>query len=414
MSTPAVEGFDPASPTFAEDRFAVLAALREQGPVAYVPAIDMWAVTGYQAVREVLADPGTYANGGTYLPSHHLPAASFAAYPADGPLWRYSMVSSDGEQHRRLRGPIARAFTAARVRALEPDVLDDACHLLTRLAAQLAEVATADLLAGFARPLPARTIARFFGLPVEEAARFSAWSEAFTIPQVPGLPEAAYVHAAGQLAAFDAYVRDLVTGDPDQLGEGIVRVLVTGAREGSHDLTEDEMVGGIATTLFAGHETTVATLGNVLVRLLADRDRWAALAGGHGEVDPLLEELLRVDTSGIGLFRTLSAATSLAGVDLPTGAKMWVAFGAANRDPGLYAHPDAVAPGRRQAPPVTFGHGLHSCIGVTLARTQVRAAITEVPAALPALTLVRPSAEVPNFILRAQASLAVRLGDVAG
>jgi cytochrome P450 len=94
---------------------------------------------------------------------------------------------------------------------------------------------------------------------------------------VPGLPTAAYVAAATQFAEFDAYVRDIVTGDRGTVGDGIIRTLVAGRRDGSHDLTEDELVGDIANVVFAGHETTVSTLSNMLVRLLRDRDLWDGL-----------------------------------------------------------------------------------------------------------------------------------------
>ena len=387
--------FNPASSHFATERFTALAALRDQGPVTHVPALGMWAVTGHRAVREVLADPARFPSGGTYLPVDHLPAAAFAVYPADGPLWRHSMVSSDGEQHRRLRAPMARAFTARRVQALEPVIAADAEALVAGLFATGAT--SADLVDSVARPLPARTVARIFGLPVAEAERFPQWSDAFLVPQVPGLPEAVYVESARQFAEFDTYVRRLVTGDLRDVGEGVVRALV----EDDHDLTEDELVGDIANVVFAGHETTMSTLSNAFVRLLRDRTAWAALADGTAPADDLVEELLRVDTAGIGLFRATAEPVRLAGADLPAGARLWVSFGAANRDPEVFDDPDGVRPGRPRArESVTFGHGIHACIGAALARLQLRIALTAVPRAHPALRLDGVVAETPNFTIR--------------
>jgi cytochrome P450 len=402
----AVESFDPASPTMAEDRFDVLATLRSVSPVAYVPAIRMWAVTGYDAVREVLADPDTFRSGGTYLPSEHLPAEAFAAYPADGPLWRHSMVSADGEQHRRLRSAMTRAFTARRVRTIEPDIRADAELLAGRL---FVDSDQDDLVAAFARPLPSRTIARFFGLPMADADRFSGWSDAFLVPQVPGLPVEAYVGAARQFAEFDAYVRGLLTGDLADVGEGLVRDLVRGRADGSHDLDEDELVGDVANVLFAGHETTVSTLSNLFVRLLRDRTTWQGLAAGGDAGDGLVEELLRLDTAGVGLFRSCSRETTVAGVTVPAGARLWVAFAAANRDPAAFDHPDRLDPARPGTPgPLTFGHGAHVCIGSALARTQVRAALDVVPRLFPTLRLDGPVREVPNFIIRSTPHVPVR------
>lgn len=394
----AVDSFDPASPTMAADRYAVLAALRGESPVVFVPAVQMWAVTGHAAVREVLVDHRRFRSGGTYLPAQHLPEASFAEYPADGPLWRHSMVSADDEQHRRLRTAMTRAFTMRQVGTLEPDVLADAEVLAGGLVADGPEV---DLFARFVRPLPSRTIARFFGLSVQEAPRFSGWSDAFLVPQVPGLPETAYATAARRFAEFDAYVRSLVTGDLDDVGPGIIHDLVTGHRDGLHDLTEDELVGDIANVLFAGHETTVSTLSNVLVRLLRDRPLWAALAAGEVDLPPLVDELLRLDTSGVGLFRMTVEPTTLAGVDIPAGARLWVSFAAADRDPATFDQPDDLQVRRaRAAEAMTFGHGVHRCIGTALARTQVRIVLQVLPRLVPTLHLTGPVQEVPNFIIR--------------
>lgn len=404
---------DPASPTMAEDRFDDLAALRSQAPVVFVPSIRMWAVTGHDAVREVLGDPARFRSGGTYIPSQHLPAESFRAYPQDGPLWQHSMVSADDGQHRRLRTAMARAFTARRVHELEPEIRADATLLVETLVGQLAGQTggadgDADLVAGFARPLPSRTIARVFGLPLADAGRFPAWSDAFLLPLVPGLPDELYVGAARQFAQFDAYVRALVTGDLADVGPGVVRDVVTGAREGSHDLTEDEMVGDIANVLFAGHETTVSTLSNAFVRLLRDRALWDRLAEGEEDLPPLVEELLRLDTAGVGLFRACPDATTLAGVELPAGARLWVSFAAANRDPARFEAPDDLRPARpRVADHLTFGHGVHSCIGSALARVQVQVALDVVPRLAPSLHLTGPVPEVPSFVIRTTPHLPV-------
>ena len=168
--------------------------------------------------------------------------------------------------------------------------------------------------------------------------------------QVPGLPAAAYISAATQFAEFDAYVRGIVTGDPDCLDDGIIRTLVTGWRDGTHDLTEDELVGDIANVVFAGHETTVSTLSNILARLLRDRHLWNALQ--EGVVD--------------------------------------------------------VAAGRSSIKnQMTFGHGRHVCIGAALARAQITLAITALPRAQPGMRLSGEVSELPNHFLRMTPELPV-------
>ena len=397
MTLAAVDRFDPMSPTFTTDRFALMRELREQAPAVLVPGIGMWAVTGYDAVREVLGDEVRFPASGGYSGLRHLSDEARAVYPVDGPLFAYAVISTDDPLHSRLRAPMTAAFTPRRIQALESVVRADAEQIAIGL---LASGDVVELYGQFCRQLPPRTICRVFGLPVEEAPRFSAWSGSFIALQVPGLPVRAQVQAMTDIAEFDAYVRDIVTGDLSGLDDGIVRTLVEGGRDGSCDLTEDELVGTIANVLFAGHETTVATLSNVLVRLLADRAQWADLAGG-ADPAPLLEELLRIDTSVIGLFRRTATATRLGGVDLPADAPLWGAFGAANRDPAAFERPDEFVLDRPRTPvPLTWGHGAHYCLGSVLARMQLRIALGTLPRLCPTLHLVGDVVEVPNHIAR--------------
>ncbi|MPQ98871.1 cytochrome P450 [Modestobacter sp. I12A-02628] len=406
MSSTAVDRFDPMSPSFAAERFALMSELRAQAPAVFVPGIGMWAVTGYDAVREVLGDEERFPAGGGYNALRHLSAEARAVYPVDGPLFAYAVISTDDPLHARLRAPMTAAFSPRRVQALDAVVRADAEQIAGQVAARVQEQGQAvDLYEQVCRRLPPRTICRVFGLPVEEAPRFSAWSASFIALQVPGLPIEAQVQAMTDIAEFDAYVRDIVTGDLSGLDDGVLRTLVEGRRDGTCDLTEDELVGNLANVLFAGHETTVGTMSNMLVRLLRDRDHWAALAAG-ADPAPLLEELLRIDTSVMGLFRSTAAATRVDGVEVPAGAPLWVAFGAANRDPRAFDRPDEVLLDRPRTPvPLTWGHGAHYCIGTALARQQLRAVMTALPRACPALHLVGDVVEVPNHIARVSVAI---------
>lgn len=395
----AVERFDPTSPNLAVDRFPILADIQREAPVAFIPAIGMWAVTGYDAITEVLSDPERFPSGGGYTVPPHLPAEARAIYDVDQALWTYALIGTDDDLHRRLRSPMTAAFTARRVKQLEPVIAQDAAHLLDQLFSDGNDVV--DLYARFVRPLPSRTIARFFGLPVEDAPRFSAWSGAFLTVQVPGLPAPAYIEAATQFAEFDTYIRQIVNSDLSTVNNGIIHSLVTGWRQGTHDLTEDELVGDIANVVFAGHETTVSTLSNMLVRMLRDPDLWTALSNGTSDVTAMVDELLRLDTSVIGLFRSTSTTTQIGEVTIPAHTPLWVAFGAANRDPHVFADPNTMNPTRANLKEqMTFGRGRHICIGATLARAQITRAITTLPRTYPTLQLAGDAPEAPGHLLR--------------
>lgn len=398
MTTSPADRFDPTSATMATDRFALLAELRAVSPVQYVPSIGLWAVTGYDALKEVLGDPERFPSGLGYRAPDHVPAEAFDVYPADGPIWKYPLIGTDKELHRRLRAPLLAAFKPERIRALEPVIVADAADLLDDL---FSDGEPADLYAKVVRPLPSRTIARLFGLPVEEAPRFAGYSSAFVTLQLPGLPAEAYIEASRQFAEFDAYVREIVTGDLAQIGEGVIRTFVEGARTGAHDLDEDEMVGDIANVLFAGHETTVSTLSNIFARLLSDRPLWSELSEGRADVAALAAELARLDTSVIGLFRYTAEDTTVDGVEIPAGAGIWAAFGATNRDPSAFADPDALDLRRAaERSPLTFGYGAHYCIGRLLAETQIRVALEATSRRYPSLSAAAPVFEAPSYLLR--------------
>ena len=395
---------DPARPDFAASRFEILAALRAEAPATFVPAIGAWAVTRMAEVREVLGRPERFRSGGAFSASGHLVAEARALYDVDRPLFTAIHINTDRPLHTRLRTPMTAAFRPQRMRALEAGVRAE----ITRLADHLFDdTPVADLVARLARPLPMRTICRLLGLPLEHDERLEAWNEAFAMFAVPSLPPVVQIDVAARLAAFEDYVRDAVEGRMP-LAPGLITELLDGRRAGAHDLNDDELVGSLAGIIFAGHETTVSTLANGFTRLLRDRTTWTALADGSADADAVTEEILRLDTSVIGLYRVATEEVDLGGVIIPGEALLWISYAAANRDPEAFGRPDELRPGRDHATRhVTFGHGIHYCIGEALARTQVRCAVAELPARYPTLRLVDDVSELPNHALRSTLAVPV-------
>ncbi|MFD6415798.1 cytochrome P450 [Streptomyces sp. NPDC060194] len=417
------ERFDPLSPTFPAERFSLLDELGAQAPAVHLPAIGAWAVTRYADVRTVLDDPETFPSAGEHTRRAYLPPAALAVYPLDAPLFRYALVDVDRPLQARLRGALAKAFTPQQARALEPVLAEDIDRLLTEALGTgapepgaprtggPADGEVVDLAAEFTRTMPIRTICRVFGLPLSMSDRLREWAAAFVAINTPGLPVAHHVRAAESFADLDAYVGGLLDGGPDALGDGLVRDLVLGRERGEHDLTRAELTGNIGNVMFAGHETTASTLTNVLARLLRERRLWAGLGAGRLEPADLIEELLRVETSVIGLHRSTRRPTRLGGTLIPADALLWVAFAAANRDPEVFPDPDRVDPGRvHTRRPLTFGHGVHVCLGAALARTQLRLTLADLPRRHPDLRLAGETPEIPFHLIRSRPALPVTLG----
>ena len=362
---------------FVRHRYAVLAALRDQAPAVFVPAVGLWAVTRYDTVRAVLGDPDRFPSGGSFGASTRLAPAAARHYDFTRPIFRHSLINTDRGEHARLKAPLVAAFSAHRIRTLSKAVAEDTAELLDAVAAALHGGKPVDLRALFTGPLPLGTLCRLFGIPRADGPAISHESQAVSLIAAPGLPEAVQVDAATRLAALDTRLRRLVA-DRDAraaLDDGLIRDVLAARDRGDNDLTDDELVGNLGGLVFAGHETTVNTLTNAVARLLRDRDLWTALGGGRVDLDRLVDELLRLDTSVIGLYR-------------PAGATLWPSFAAANRDPARFPDPDRLDLQRpRDQRHLTFGHGVHHCMGALLAQMQIRTAVDALTRSFPSLHL---------------------------
>jgi cytochrome P450 len=324
-------------------------------------------------------------------------------------MFAKNLINVDKPLHKRLRDPLMSTFTAKRVQALAPTVIADIEELLETIAESGNQT---DLLTGLCRPLPLRTICRLLGVPLEDAEKLRNWSDALIAFQTPGLPLEVAIAAANGLVALEEYIRAAIaekTATPD---EGLISALIAGRAAGENDLSDEELLADIGVVFFAGHETTINTIANSFHSLLLQRDQWDAVVSGTLDAENLTDELLRHDTSVMGLYRSATVDTEIGGVSVPKGATVWVSYAAANRDPAHFDAPEVLQCPRHNARQhVTFGYGAHYCVGPLLARLQLREAITRTAKRFPAMRLesgvIVP--EIPHHGLRAPIMLPVIL-----
>ncbi len=410
MSHPtAAAQFDTSNPRFTTDRFALLAQMRADAPVTFLPTLHVYAVTRWQEVHDVLGDAVTFASSEAFSAGLHLAPEASAIYSLTSPLFACNLINVDKPLHTRLRDPLMAAFSPKRIQSLAPLVVADVEDLLNAIAATGSQT---DLLQTLCKPLPLRTICRLLGVPLADAEKLSGWSDALIAFQTPGLPVEVQVAAAHGLRELDNYVREKVAQKAAMPDDGLISALVASRAAGENDLSEDELVADIAIVFFAGHETTINTIANGLHSLLERRDYWEAVGLETVDTDNLIDELLRHDTSVIGLYRRATVDTVISGVSIPQGATVWVSYAAANRDPALFDAPETLQCPRANARQhLTFGYGAHYCIGPLLARLQLREAVTLTAKRFPQMRLV-PDAivpEVPTHGLRAPLALPVLL-----
>ncbi|MEJ3749938.1 cytochrome P450 [Actinomycetes bacterium KLBMP 9797] len=369
----------------------ILDRLRDRGPVHRVrllPDDDVWLVMSYQDVLAAFSDPGLsnedrYVNG-----------------TGEGDQLGGSMLTADPPDHTRLRRLVSAAFTPRRVDGLRPAIARIAGELLDAIAPE----GSADLVASYALPLPTRVICALLGVPDEDRDQVRTWSDALFAAPVDAAAVAAVLAAR---SALRGYLAELVAAKRRAPGDDLLSAL--SARDDR--LTDDELVATGVLLLVAGHETTAGLIAAATLRLLAHPDHLARVRRDRALLAPAIEESLRVDGAVVlGVVRYTKADVTVAGVRIPAGEAVLLCTPAANRDPARFADAGAVDLARPENPHLSFGHGIHFCLGAPLARLEARIALGALLDRLPDLALAVPPAEVRwrSGAVRRLATLPVR------
>lgn len=357
---------DPLSADFLEDPYPHLAEQRSAAPVAYCEAIDMWLVTGHAEVEQVFMSPEIFSAANAQTPL--LPLCEEAAtILAAGFHIQPVMTNLDLPAHARIRRRLARAFSPRRMRSLEP-VIEQRC---AGIVAGWAGSDRVDLVRDLCYPLPALTIFTMIGFPDSDADQIKEWC-ADKLAVNWGRPSRDHqIRAAETMVAFWEYCADFIETRRNQAGDDLTTDLIRDETDGSEPLTDRELTSIVFGLSFAGHETTTNQAANCLRRVL-EEGMWSELRRDRGLVAGAVEEAIRHDSSTIAWRRITTQETSLGGVRLPAGAKICVSMAAANRDPDQFEDPDRFDPRRANADRhISFGKGLHYCLGAKLARIEV-------------------------------------------
>jgi cytochrome P450 len=405
---PVDESFDPLSPEFLSDPYAVLANLPHDGaPVFFAPSIGYYVITRYQDIENVFKDPASYSAAVAQAPLVPLVPEAQQILLAGGHRPQPSMVSLDEPEHARLRKPAARAFSMKRVTAMIPAIEATTGKLLDAVTAE----EEFDLVAALAFPLPATIVFTLMGVPERDHPRLKQWC-GYRAALGWGRPAPEdQVEIATNMAAYRKYLRDLVTAKTETPGDDVTGDLIAIHEENPERLTPDEIASILFSLSFAGHETTTGLIGNTVRRLLEDPASWAGIAQDPGLVPKAVEESLRYDPSVPAWRRVTTRPVTLAGVDLPAGARLFLWLAAAGRDAAVFADPDAFDLHRPDAERhLAFGKGLHYCLGANLGKLEAQIAIAELARRYPRLHLA-PDQRLtfhPNISFRGPQALMVR------
>jgi hypothetical protein len=410
VSCPVDESFDPLSPGYLDDPYAVLASLphREQ-PLFFAPAIGYYVLTRYDDIAAVFRDPASYSAAIAQAPLGPITEQAQQILRGAGHKPQPSMVSLDGPEHARLRKPAARAFSMKRVTAMIPAIEATTARLLDAVAGQ----PEFDVVAALAFPLPANIVFTLLGVPEADFGQLKQWC-GYRAALGWGRPAPQdQIEIAANMAAYRGYLRDLVTRKAADPGDDLTSDLIAIQHEAPDRLTLDEIASILFSLSFAGHETTTGLIGNTVRRLLEQPGRWTEIAHDHDLIPPAVEETLRYDPSVPVWRRVTTRPVTLAGHELPAGARLFLWLAAAGRDPAAFPEPDTFNLHRPDADRhLAFGQGLHYCLGANFGRLETQIAVSELARRYPGLRLV-PGQRLtfhPNISFRGPQTLRVQAG----
>jgi cytochrome P450 len=389
------------SPDVVADPYPHFAEARSRAPVQWHDGLGMWLTFTHDAANAVLRARTLGRIWAPRWPDEPMPA--FALIHVN------SLLENEPPEHTRLRRLVAGAFARGHVERLRPRVALLADELADRVADLGADGSPVDLIAAYAEPLPVQVIAELLGVPRPDWPLLRPWSNA--IVKMYEYSVSASQRAAAERASADfvEYLRELVSLRRRTPADDLISSLIAETDRDGARLSVDELITTCTLLLNAGHEATVNVVGNGVTALLAHPAQLAALRADASLVPSAVEELIRYD-SPLQLFeRTAVAPTRIGAVVVEPGQKIAALLGAANRDPAVFADPDAFDVARSDNPHLGFGAGIHFCVGAPLARVELQTSLRTLLARFPGLALHTTPRRRPEFVIRGVQSLQVTI-----
>ena len=362
--------FDPFSTEFFEDPFPVYRWLREEAPVYHNEELGFWAVSRYDDCIEVHRDVAAFTST-RGLTIDQLTSGDFQA--VRGSI--NSMIMMDPPMHDRLRKLVSRAFTPRRIGDWEPVVHDVIGSILDSLAHRDGF----DVVGDFAGPFPVEVICSIVGVPEGDRQQIRHWTDRLLEREVGNpFPTKAGIDAAIESAGYMAeLVADKRTHPSDDMIGHLIGAEIEREDGTTDHLSDEEISAFISLLTAAGSETVTKLVGNAAVLFAHHPDQLGIIKEDPGKTPGAVEEVLRYRAPSQYQGRFCVEDRSFHGVTIPAGSPTLIVTGAANRDPRAYEEPDRFDVERTGPLGISFGHGIHYCIGAHLARLESRVALDE-------------------------------------
>jgi len=406
-SCPMHKTWSPLDDDYVTDPYPIASALRSAHPVFYAPTVGCVVVTDMADVEAAFSDHETFASTNVQDPVFPLSPEARKILSAEDFDPVAVMSNRPEPDHGRIRRYTRQGFSNRRINTLEPYVRRRAHELID---AMITMGPPAEFVASFAFPLPGETIFRFIGFPESDDETLKAWCgdrKAFSW----GRPTPAQqVEIAENMLAYWRYCRDFTAHKRRHRGDDFASELIGAHEADPDDLSYREVESIIYGLSFAGHEAVTALICNTLMCLLPRRDTWTAIRENPTLIPNAIEEVLRFNSSQIAWRRITTRDTTIAGVDVPAGTSIFLNFASANRQDDIWDSPDDFDIRRDNASQhISFGKGVHYCLGAKLAKFEVQTVTEILTQRLPSLRLEEEQdlAYFPNITFRGPTELHV-------
>jgi cytochrome P450 len=400
MSKVKLSELDFFSAEVQECPFHVYQQLQEEAPVWQMPGTNVFVVTRYDDIREIIRDPGRFSSNFSALLNTGSSNEEVNTIYGKGYEMVETLLTQDPPRHRVYRNLVNKVFSNKRIEGMRSEVEKMSNELIN----QWIDEPEVDLLNRFCVPLPIYVISDQLGVPRSELSLIKKWSDASASRLGRLADEEEQIQNAKDIVEFQHYFAALLDRMREAPEDNIISDLANNTIDEGRLLTKPEALGMIQQILVAGNETSTSAIAGGVVLLIQNPDQQAMLRQHPDLIPAAVEEILRLETPTSGMWRCATADTEIGGVNIPEGAFLMVRFAAGNRDESIFTDGGAMSVARENADShLAFGQGTHFCLGAQLARMEMQVALTGLLNRTTDWALVdgkNPLKHSPNVLLR--------------
>lgn len=389
---------------------------QEQAPIMELPSPNtdakLFLVTRYDLVIEILKDTKVFSsNFSTLLAGKEEQDPELQKIFAQGWPQMNTLLTADPPEHERFRSLVNKAFTSSRVNKMHNLIQQTVDELID----SFIDKSKCEFVSEFAVPLPLKVIAQQLGVPQADLPKFKQWSDSFIARLSHMLSREQEIECAKDVVAFQHYFRDVIESRQKQPQDDLITDLVQAKVAQERSLDTAELLSIIQQILVAGNETVTSAIAGGMLLLTKNPQQMKLLQTDLSQVENFVEEVLRMESPTAGMWRVVTQDTKLGDVDLKAGSLVMIRFDAANRDPRKFPEGERFDVRRYNANNhLSFGSGIHYCLGAMLARKEMQIAYERLLLRLENIRLAQGDYQyLPNILMRGLKHLYIEFDKVA-